>query len=66
MIALTTRGSADWTRARQSQAAQARRQAEYHRSQAEIWDARASDFEAEIAHAKADRLLAQAKPEGGQ
>ncbi|PJI55622.1 hypothetical protein CTI14_03275 [Methylobacterium radiotolerans] len=56
MNALTTRGSDDWLRARRSQAAQARQQAGHHRRLAEIWDAQAAEFEADIAHVQAERV----------
>ncbi len=56
MNALTTRGSDDWLRARRSQAAQARQQAEHHRRLAEIWDAQAAEFEADIAHVQTERV----------
>lgn len=59
MIALTTRGSAGWLCAHNAQAAQARRQAECHRRQAEIWSERAAEFEAEIAQAKTTLRAAQ-------
>ncbi|WFS07759.1 hypothetical protein [Methylobacterium sp. 391_Methyba4] len=51
MTALSIRGSADWLRSRRAQAAQARRQAEHHRRLAEIWDAQAAEFEADVSFA---------------
>ena len=49
MIALTAEGSADYLRARRAQAEQARRQAEHFRRLAQVWDAQAGTFEAEVA-----------------
>jgi thymidylate kinase len=60
MNARAADGVADWRRARRSQATQTRQQAEHHRRLAEIWDERAAEFEAEIAHVEADRSLTPA------
>lgn len=56
MNALTVRGSTDWLRSRHAQAATARRQADHYRRLAEIWDAQAAEFEADIAGVETSAL----------